>query len=179
MKTKKEFSAGGVVYKKLKINPPTGGEKLIIKFLLGKHSGYHKWVLPKGLIEKGEKPEETAIRETQEEMGIIAKIIDFNPIGVEKYSYTADFKNSAILSPEDSEGTRRVLAYQEAGGKSIKVDKTVTFYLMEYVSGDPSDYGWEMEECGWFDFNEAWEMLGFEGEKRTLSRANKILISKS
>ena len=60
---KKEFSSGAVVFWKN-------------KFLLGKHSGYHKWVLPKGLIETGEKEIETAVREIDELLNakdIIAK----------------------------------------------------------------------------------------------------------
>lgn len=32
----------------------------------------HDWVLPKGHIEKGETPEQTAVREVEEEAGVIA-----------------------------------------------------------------------------------------------------------
>jgi len=42
-----------------------------------------EWVLPKGRIESGEMPEETAVRELVEETGIRAKIIA--PVGGESF----------------------------------------------------------------------------------------------
>ena len=68
---KREFSAGCVVYKKASSGP---------LFLIGRHSGYHKWVLPKGLIEKDEHGWQAALRETKEEMGVTAKLINPKPI---------------------------------------------------------------------------------------------------
>jgi len=152
---KKEFSSGAVVFWKN-------------KFLLGKHSGYHKWVLPKGLIETGEKEIETAVRETEEEMGIKAKPVLTKPIHTEKYFYFADFK-------EEQNNTRRVAVYQEKGGGKTKVFKTVTFYLMEYVSGDPANHGWEMEDAGWFEYDEALGLMSFVGEKKALQKAVKLI----
>lgn len=152
---KREFSAGGVVFKKN-------------KFLLGKHSGYHKWVLPKGLIEAQEKGIQTAVRETEEEMGVKAKIILPKPIHIETYFYYADFK-------KEQKDTRRVAVYQEQGGGKTKVFKTVTFYLMEYISGDPKKHGWEMEDCGWFEYEKALEIMSFDGEKKALEKAFNIL----
>ncbi|PIP53122.1 hypothetical protein COX08_02690 [Candidatus Beckwithbacteria bacterium CG23_combo_of_CG06-09_8_20_14_all_34_8] len=170
MDTKQEFSAGGVVFKK----PQSKDNKITTVFLLGKHSGYHKWVLPKGLIEAGEIQEQTAIRETEEEMGVVAKIVKSEPIYVEKYTYTADYKKASDISLETPQSTRRIKQYQEAGGKSVLVKKTVTFYLMEWVSGDPvNDHGWEMSEAGWFDFDKCMEMMGFEGEKEALKKVIK------
>jgi 8-oxo-dGTP pyrophosphatase MutT (NUDIX family) len=168
MQTKKEYSAGGVVYKK--------NDKDQTVFLLGKHSGYRKWVLPKGLIEEDEEQITTAVRETQEEMGIKARLIDNKPLHIETYSYIADYKNSSQSSPQDPEKTRRVKKYQEQGGGEYKVYKTVTFYLMEYVSGDPKNHGWEMEECNWFEFDEALELMSFEGEKQALQKARAKLV---
>ena len=156
---KREFSSGAVVYKKT-------ANKLL--FLLGKHSGYHKWVLPKGLIEKGEKGINTAARETEEEMGVKAKLISDKPIHKETYFYFADFK-------KEQKDTRRVAVYQEEGGGKIKVFKTVTFYLMEYVAGDPEEHGWEMEDSGWFEYKKALELMSFEGEKKALEKANKAI----
>jgi 8-oxo-dGTP diphosphatase len=167
MKTKQEFSAGGVVYKKNEDQEP--------RFLLGKHSGYHKWVLPKGLIEEGETAEVAAVRETEEEMAVTAKIIQKEPLHIEKYSYIADYKNAFNLQPEAPGSTRRVAKYQEEGGGSTKVNKTVTFYLMEYVSGDPKSHGWEMEDAGWFSYSKALEMMSFEGEKKALTKAYQLL----
>lgn len=169
---KREFSAGAVVYKES-------------KFLLGKHSGYHKWVLPKGLIEPGEKGIDTAVRETQEEMGVKVKIIGTKPIHKETYFYVADLikikdqkskiksanQKSKIIRPAS-----RVKKYSESGGNKVRVFKTVTFYLAEYVSGDPEDHDWEMSQAGWFDYHQARQKLAFEGEKKALEKAQKIIL---
>jgi len=201
MVIKREFSVGGVVFKKLKIK----NKKLKIVFLLGKHSGYHKWVLPKGLVEEGERSWQTAIRETEEEMGVKTRPVIEKPIHVEKYVYYADYKpqpkisNSKFLisnqipsskfkgSKQSNNGTmeqfnnsrssRRVLKYQEEGGSKVKVFKTVTFYLLEYVSGDPKEHGWEMSEAGWFAYDEALNIMSFAGEKEALKKAYRIISS--
>jgi len=189
---KREFSAGCVVYKKFKSIKDLES----LKFLLGKHSGYHKWVLPKGLIEKGEKDFETAVRETEEEMGVKAKLVSQKPIYEEEYFFVADFKpqaanpKSEILNSKQIQNSndqnlkqsanvpeRRVLVYQENGGGKVRVFKTVSFYLAEYGSGSSEDHGWEMSEVGWFTYEEALERLAFKGEKEALKKA-KEKISK-
>jgi 8-oxo-dGTP pyrophosphatase MutT (NUDIX family) len=55
-----ETSAGGVVFRR---------EGEATYFLLIRDP-YENWGLPKGHVEKGETPEETAVREVQEETGI-------------------------------------------------------------------------------------------------------------
>jgi len=60
--------AGGIVYR------VSGG---VAKFLLvgPKKERPGHWVLPKGHIETGETPEQTAVREVREETGVTARII--------------------------------------------------------------------------------------------------------
>ena len=59
--------AGGVVYRR-------ANEK--VEYLLVRPKrGQDEWVLPKGHIEPGEKSKETAIREVQEETGVVARVI--------------------------------------------------------------------------------------------------------
>lgn len=175
---KSEYSAGGCVYRC--DNGP-------IKWLLGKHSGYHKWVLPKGLIEAGETAMETAVREVKEEMGVEARVIGSGPIETIEYTYMAvptnkdldlRFKNEDLsIKPE-----RRSQTYQEntdfekARGK-VRVNKRVDFFLMEWVVGDPKDHDWEMEEARWFEFEEAIQKLDFEGERVALQKAQQIISS--
>jgi 8-oxo-dGTP pyrophosphatase MutT (NUDIX family) len=171
MKVKQEFSAGGVVFKQ------ENGE---ILFLVGKHSGYHKWVLPKGLIEQGEQKLETAVRETEEEMGVVAEAVLKEPIYTEKYFYVADFKKEQktkkeIKDAKKDQGTRRVKQYQEGGGGKTKVAKTVYFFLLEYQQGSPEEHGWEMEAAGWYEYKKALAKLDFDGEKKALKKAKKQL----
>lgn len=55
-----EFSAGGIVAR----SGEEGSEVLLIK------DSYGRWTWPKGKIEKGETPEQAAIREIGEETGL-------------------------------------------------------------------------------------------------------------
>ena len=137
--TKREFSAGGVVYKK-------DGAKVL--WLVCQHSGYHKWVLPKGLIDAGEKAEETAVREVAEECGIKTKIIAKIP-DPEKYIYTMN---------------------------GVKIFKLVQYFLMEYISGDIANHDFEMEAVEWLDYDAARSLLNWHGAKTVLEKAQKLLI---
>ncbi|MBI4015662.1 MAG: NUDIX domain-containing protein [Candidatus Aenigmarchaeota archaeon] len=76
-----EVSAGGFVW-----------DKKSRKMLLILDS-YGKWAVPKGLIEKGETPEQAALREVKEETGIEAKILE--KLGENKYFYRRDGKTIA------------------------------------------------------------------------------------
>jgi len=133
-----EHSAGGVVFRRKE-------KGRTIEWLVCKHSGYHKWVLPKGIIESDESPDDAALREVSEETGIKAKIVKRITLDV-AYKYT---KNG------------------------ILVDKKVEFFLMEYASGDIKDYCWEMEEVKWVKVEEALKLLEFPTEKRVFEQAVK------
>ncbi len=139
-KTKREFSAGGVVYL------PAGKAGKGGKWLVCKHSGYHKWVLPKGLVEDGESLKKTALREVGEECGIKTKIIAKIP-GSEKYTYSMD---------------------------GVRIFKVVSYFLMEYVSGDIKDHDWEMEEVEWLSFDEARKRLDFPAARKVMDKAKKL-----
>ena len=156
LKFKREYSAGGVVYKKLQVTTPKDGQassKPQVKWLIGKHSGYHKWVLPKGLIEEGERGYETALREVEEEMGVKGKLVSEKPLHKEEYWFVAELKSKESIIGEKSKKTiRRVGIYQENMDNkekqgAVRVLKTVSFYLMEYKSGNPESHDWEMEEA--------------------------------
>jgi len=175
---KREFSSGCVVYRREK-RENIGAKNAKITFLLGKHSGYHKWVLPKGLIEKGETSQQAAIRETKEEMGVDCRLVQAKPISLEEYFYYADLKEAKpktkIKNPQENKATRRVVKYQESGGRKTKIFKTVTFYLAEAVAGDPQEHGWEMEDAGWFNYQEALKIMAFKQEKEVLEKAFQIV----
>jgi 8-oxo-dGTP pyrophosphatase MutT (NUDIX family) len=171
---KQEHSAGGVVYRRYQI-PDT---RYQIQFLLGRHSGYHKWVLPKGLIEVGEIPAETAIREVFEEMGVGVRIIGDAPIKTIEYEYWAEMKqipDTRHQKPE-KQPVRRVKKYQEdedfgSAKEKQLVKKQVDFFLMEWVSGVPADHDYEMEEAGWFSYEAAMKKLAFADERDALTVA--------
>lgn len=112
------------------------------KVLITRHSQNHHWGFPKGWIEQGQTIEEAAIREVREEGGVEAEIID--KVGHTKYTY--------IWERE-------------------KVFKVVTYFLMKYISGDPKDHDWEMEDAGWFDVEEALKILSFSRDKSLLKKA--------
>jgi 8-oxo-dGTP pyrophosphatase MutT (NUDIX family) len=78
---KREFSAGGVLVRRLK-----GDWMLAAIRPAGKEQGV--WALPKGNIGAGEDPRETARREVHEETGATGRLID--KLGDVRYVYTWD-----------------------------------------------------------------------------------------
>jgi 8-oxo-dGTP diphosphatase len=69
IKTKREFSAGGVLYKKINKEIEIALAKRITE------KGREVWCLPKGKVEKQENPKETALRQVQEETGMKGEIV--------------------------------------------------------------------------------------------------------
>lgn len=156
----REFSSGGVVYKKTKDQ---------ILWLVRKTSAsglYPKqyWMFAKGRIDDadGDRPgqmalgkikadrkslEEAAIREVREEAGVEAKIIE--KVGTSIYSFT-DAKVGKIL-------------------------KFVTFFLMEWVRDLPEGFDCETTEVKWLPYKEANKTLSFGGEKQILKKAKELL----
>lgn len=72
---KRQFSAGGVVYK----------EDNGVEWLLIEPSGREAWRLPKGLIDPGETSLSAAQREVEEEAGVETEVL--GKIGQDKYFY--------------------------------------------------------------------------------------------
>jgi 8-oxo-dGTP pyrophosphatase MutT (NUDIX family) len=105
--------------------------------------------LPKGLVDPGEKPLETALREVYEETGVTADSII--KLGDSKYIYT------------------------RAWGDGKRVFKIVSFYLMRYRSGRINDITPEMRievaRARWVRLEEAPTLLAYKGEKQMARRA--------
>jgi 8-oxo-dGTP pyrophosphatase MutT (NUDIX family) len=105
--------------------------------------------LPKGLVDPGEKPLETAIREVYEETGVAADLV--TKLGDSKYVYT------------------------RAWGDGKRVFKIVSFYLMRYRSGRINDITPEMRievaRARWIKLEDAVKLLAYKGEKQMARRA--------
>jgi 8-oxo-dGTP diphosphatase len=131
----KQNSAGGVVYRKSE----HGLEIALISVKNGE-----AWCLPKGIVDKGETMEETAIREVREETGITGRIID--SLGEIKYWYYIKAQN-------------------------VKCRKTVRFYLMEYISGSTGDHDFEVDEAEWFSPSAALDKISYRGDRNIIEQA--------
>jgi len=107
--------------------------------------------LPKGLIDKGEKPEQTALREVLEETGLTA--VPVTKLGDTKYVYVRSW------------------------GDQERVFKIVSFYLLRYVSGEidqiAADMRIEVKRALWIPLAGADRKLAYRGEKEMIRRAQK------
>ncbi len=142
---KLEFSAGGIVFK-------IEAGKLFI--LVSQHSQHHGWVFPKGFI--GDKPEfknqgkeETALREVEEETGIIGKILE--PVEPITYWYEMD---------------------------GVKRKKTVYYYIMAFVGGDINNHDWEMENVEWLPIDAVMDRLTYPSDKEVWGKTIDIIKKK-
>ncbi len=146
-----EKSAGAVVF----YREPAGK----IEYLLLKHRAGH-WAFPKGLIEKGEKPEEAARREIGEEAGIedVEFIDGFKE--TEKYFFKVKYDYQI----------------KERGWKRGEgVLKFVTYFLAQ-AKAKKVELSHEHEDFTWLGFNEATEKVTYKGAKEILQKANDFLI---
>jgi 8-oxo-dGTP diphosphatase len=140
--TMDQVSAGGVAFRWQGAEP-----EMVIVSIKPKL----RWQLPKGIVDPGETPEITAVREVREEAGIETDLI-------------------ALI--ETIEYWYRATRY----GKPVRFHKFVHFYLLEYRSGDVSDHDHEIGEARWISFDEAIEMLAFEGERRVTEKAREMIL---
>jgi 8-oxo-dGTP diphosphatase len=140
---REQVSAGGVVFRR---------DKEQTEVVIVAVGGNNRWQLPKGLVEKDEKPEIAAVREAREEGGTDSEVIEH--IETVEYWY-------AGLD----------------GGERVRFHKRVHFYLLRYLAGDTSDHDWEVNEARWVPIDEAASQLAFDNERRVVVTA-KLLIGK-
>jgi 8-oxo-dGTP pyrophosphatase MutT (NUDIX family) len=157
----REISAGGVVVRKkdgvwwmAAIEPPpmpdaTVSAPAAISPKRSRAKAKQVLALPKGLVDPGEKPLETALREVREETGLTATLI--SKLADIKYVYVRTW----------------------AGGE--RVFKIVSFYLFRYESGRIDDISPEMRievtRARWIPLEDAPKLLAYRGEKDVARRA--------
>jgi 8-oxo-dGTP pyrophosphatase MutT (NUDIX family) len=136
---KREFSAGGVLVRRLR-----GRWMMAAIRPAGKKEGV--WALPKGLIDQGEQPEATALREVAEETGAHGR--SAGKLGDVKYVYTW------------------------AGERIFKV---VSFYLVRYSGGRlgdvPPEHRHEVAEVRWLPLEDGPSLLAYGGERDMARKA--------
>jgi 8-oxo-dGTP pyrophosphatase MutT (NUDIX family) len=169
----REISAGGVVIRKrdgawwmAAIEPPTEAARAKTRKTIAGHgkadgsrhsTGRQTRVLalPKGLVDAGEKPLETAVREVYEETGVTAEAI--TKLADSKYVYTRTW------------------------GDGARVFKIVSFYLMRYRSGRINDIDpamrIEVARARWVRLEDAPKLLAYTGEKQMARRALEYVKS--
>ncbi len=130
---KREFSAGGIVIKKKK----KGFSILLIK------DSYGRWTWPKGNIKKSESPEDAAVREIEEEVGI-KDIEIIERVGKTQYFYKL---------------------------KNILRFKTVFIYLCETKDNKLRIQKSEIRDGKWFTPKEALDRVEYRGSKELLQKA--------
>ncbi len=154
----REISAGGVVVRPV----PQGWEMAAIEpqresSVSGSDKKRQQRVLalPKGLVDKGEKPEQTAVREVREETGITATVV----------AKLSDIK----------------YMYVRSWGDQQRVFKIVSFYLLRYQSGEIGDIAPDMrievKQALWIPLEGAERKLSYRGERDVVVLAQKYLES--
>ena len=136
---RRELSAGGVLVRFVRGRPMLAAIRP-----QGKPAGV--WALPKGNLDEGESPAETAVREVWEETGVQGRLVE--KLGDVRYVYTW------------------------AGERVFKV---VSFYLLRAGRGrigeiDERMRG-EVAEARWLPLDEAPALLAYKGEREMAAKA--------
>lgn len=137
-----EKSAGAIVFYK-------NGKKIEYLLLCQKIKRI-TWGFPKGLVDKGEKLEETAKREIEEEASL--KDIEFVPGFKESIKYFYKWKGKNIF-------------------------KVVTFFLVK-AKTKTVKLSYEHINYKWLSFEEALKQITFDNAKEILKKANQFLKEK-
>jgi 8-oxo-dGTP diphosphatase len=143
MATLDQVSAGGVAFRRYQNN---------IEIAIISVGNPARWQLPKGIVDPGETPDVTALREVREETGIDATLVA--PLEPVEYWYVG-----------------------HRGKQRVRFHKLVHFFLMAYASGQVSDHDHEVNEARWVSLEQAQAMLAFKGERQAVAQAASLLAS--
>ena len=145
-----EKSVGAVVYRLTENN---SREYLILQYRQG------HWEFPRGHQEAGEKDEETARREIQEETGLADIKI------VPGFSQTNRF---FYMARENERKERR------AAGRGILIFKKVNFFLAETKTTEIK-LSEEQMDFRWLDFEQALKLVTYKSAQKILRKADEFL----
>jgi 8-oxo-dGTP pyrophosphatase MutT (NUDIX family) len=138
-----EISSGGVLVRRMR-----GRWWLAAIRPQGKPEGI--WALPKGLVDRGERADATALREVFEETGVPGRLD--GKLGDVRYVYTR-------------------------GGE--RIFKVVSFYLVRAGRGRigelPAGMELEVAEARWLPLEDAPRLLAYRGERDMADRARALL----
>lgn len=130
-----ERSAGGVLLVPF-------GQSLLVALISLRGGGV--LALPKGHIEPGEEPHQTAARETREETGL----------------------SGAIVAP-----LQEISYLYWSRAQRARISKRVAFYLFAYRAGSPARHDGEVEGVRFVPLDEAPAALSYPGERRVMEDA--------
>jgi 8-oxo-dGTP pyrophosphatase MutT (NUDIX family) len=135
----REFSAGGVLVRTVRGRPMVAAIRP-----RGKPAGL--WALPKGRVDPGESPAETAVREVREETGVSGRLVE--KLGDVRYVYAR---------------------------RGERIFKIVSFFLLRAGSGRIGEIEEEMRievaEARWLPLADAPQLLAYGGEREMAAKA--------
>lgn len=137
----REFSAGGVLVRRGR-----DGWRVAAIRPRRDHHDREIWALPKGHIDPGESPAETAVREVREETGVEGRLVE--KLGDVRYVYT---------------------------WQGERIFKVVSFFLLRAGRGRIGEIAEEMrievDEARWLPLEDAPRLLAYGGECEMAAKA--------
>lgn len=142
MKMVKQFSAGAVIYR---VDNDESRSYLLLQYP-GKY-----WDFPKGKLELGENWKDAALREIEEETGLIVTLYDNF-----EYKYTYIFNDF----------------------KGNKIEKTVVFFISKVDRNVEVKLSYEHIDYLWLPFEQARLQIHFETVRKLLTKVEIFLKQK-